>query len=56
MARLALGPFAAMVLADMPAQVLCIERPDPAGKDSKRPAANILKRNRHSIAPDLKKP
>jgi len=53
---LAPGPFAAMMLADMGAQVLCIERPGPAGKAPKRPAANILHRNRRSIALDLKKP
>jgi alpha-methylacyl-CoA racemase len=53
---LAPGPFAAMMLADMGAQVLCIERPSPAGRVPARPAANILHRNRRSIALDLKKP
>ena len=56
MAGLAPGPFAAMMLADMGAQVLCIERPVPPGQAPAKPAANILFRNRRSIALDLKKP
>ncbi len=56
MAGLAPGPFAAMMLADMGAQVLCIERPAPPGQAPVKPAANILFRNRRSIALDLKKP
>ena len=56
MAGLAPGPFASMMLADMGAQVLCIERPAPGGKAGARPAANILLRNRRSLALDLKKP
>ena len=56
MAGLAPGPFAAMMLADMGAQVLCIERPAPPGQAPVKPAANILFRNRRSVALDLKKP
>lgn len=56
MAGLAPGPFASMMLADMGAQVLCIERPAPAGARTQRPAAHILQRNRRSLALDLKKP
>lgn len=53
MAGLAPGPFAAMMLADMGAQVLRVDRPDPAP----RPLAQrfyITDRNRRSIAVDLK--
>jgi len=54
MAGLAPGPFAAMMLADMGAEVLCIERPAPAGQPGPVPAANLIHRNRRSLALDLK--
>jgi len=53
MAGLAPGPFAAMMLADMGAQVLRIDRPEPAA----RPMPQrfwFTDRNRRSIAVDLK--
>jgi alpha-methylacyl-CoA racemase len=54
-AGLAPGPFAAMMLADMGAQVLRITRPEP----EKRPMPQrfyFTDRNRRSIAVDLKSP
>ncbi len=53
MAGLAPGPFAAMMLADMGAEVLRVERPGqqaPAG----HPRHELLNRSRRSIALDLK--
>lgn len=51
------GPMAAMMLADLGATVLRIERDEPADLGVKRPARyNLLLRNRKSIALDLKKP
>jgi len=53
MAGLAPGPFAAMMLADMGAQVLRVDRPQPAA----RPMPQrfwFTDRNRRSIAVDLK--
>ena len=56
MAGLAPGPFAAMMLADMGADVLCIERPQlaSAGAPKDNPRLKLLNRNRRSIALDLK--
>ena len=56
MAGLAPGPFAAMMLADMGADVLCIERPQltSAGAPKDDPRLKLLNRNRRSIALDLK--
>ncbi len=58
MAGLAPGPFAAMMLADMGAEVLCIERPAPPGSpaSASAPEANLIHRNRRSLALDLKNP
>ncbi|WP_025769298.1 CaiB/BaiF CoA transferase family protein [Thioalkalivibrio sp. HK1] len=53
LAGLGPGPFAAMVLADMGAQVIRVDRRSAAGSGSRRDA---LKRGRRSIALDLKKP
>jgi alpha-methylacyl-CoA racemase len=55
MAGLAPGPFAAMMLADMGAEVLRIDRPEP----QQRPMPQefwFTDRNRRSIAVDLKSP
>lgn len=51
MGGLAPGPFCAMMLADMGAQVLRVERPGPRSTDGK---AYVLNRNRRAIALDLK--
>jgi alpha-methylacyl-CoA racemase len=53
MAGLAPGPFAAMMLADMGAQVLRVERPDPAPRAMPQ-RFYFIDRNRRSIALDLK--
>ena len=53
MAGLAPGPFGAMMLADMGAEVLRIDRPDaPEAKPGARP--NLVNRNRRAIAVDIK--
>jgi alpha-methylacyl-CoA racemase len=53
MAGLAPGPFAAMMLADMGAQVLRIERPGQAAPPG-HPRIELLNRSRDAIALDLK--
>ena len=55
MAGLAPGPFAAMMLADMGAEVLRIDRPDPAPRAMPQ-RFYFTDRNRRSIAVDLKSP
>jgi len=55
MAGLAPGPFAAMMLADMGAEVLRIDRPEPAARPMPQQFW-FTDRNRRSIAIDLKRP
>src|SRR5579862_3990358 len=55
MAGLAPGPFAAMMLADMGARVLRIERPGQSAP-SGHPTVALLERGRRAIALDLKSP
>ncbi len=51
------GPFAAMMLADMGADVIRVDRTANAmGGDPANPPADILNRGRRSIAVDLKSP
>lgn len=51
------GPMCAMLLADLGATVLRLDRTQPAGLGIERPLRfNLLLRNRHSISLDLKKP
>lgn len=51
------GPMAAMLLADMGATVLRVERPTPSGLGLDRPARlNFLNRGRRSVVVDLKRP
>jgi alpha-methylacyl-CoA racemase len=51
------GPLCAMLLADMGATVLRIDRKDPVELGSPRPLRfNLLLRNRRSVALDLKQP
>jgi alpha-methylacyl-CoA racemase len=53
MAGLAPGPFGAMMLADLGAEVLRIDRPDaPQAKPGAKP--NLVHRNRRAIALDIK--
>ena len=51
------GPMCAMLLADLGATVLRIDRREPSGLGIERPLRhNLLLRNRHSISLDLKDP
>ena len=51
------GPMGAMLLADMGATVIRIDRKHPVELGSPRPLPfNLLLRNRHSVALDLKQP
>jgi alpha-methylacyl-CoA racemase len=52
------GPWAAMALSDMGADVLRIDRPDDVPRDGARPDAEMigLNRGRRSVAVDLKAP
>jgi alpha-methylacyl-CoA racemase len=54
-AGLSPGPFAAMMLADMGAQVLRIDRPQSRFRPLE-PRFNLLDRNRRAIAVDIKTP
>ncbi|BBY25734.1 CaiB/BaiF CoA transferase family protein [Mycobacterium stomatepiae] len=49
------GPYAAMLLADMGADVVRVERPGPAAS-SVPPEQDVLRRNRRSIVVDLREP
>lgn len=48
------GPFCCMLLADLGAEVIRIDRADRVGKDAMEPRFNTLLRNRKNIALDLK--
>jgi alpha-methylacyl-CoA racemase len=51
------GPFAAMMLADLGAEVIRVDRPDAvATYDSARDASGVLRRSRRSVAVNLKQP
>jgi len=51
------GPFCAMLLADMGATVLRLDRPTPVDLGIPRPEGfNLLNRGRHALALDLKRP
>jgi len=51
------GPMASMLLADMGATVLRLERPTPSGLGVERPTnLNFLNRGRRSVVVDLKRP
>jgi alpha-methylacyl-CoA racemase len=57
LAGLGPGPFCGMVLADMGAEVLRVDRIDAArSADTSRPATNPLHRSKRSVALDLKHP
>lgn len=56
MAGIGPGPFAAMMLADMGAEVLRIDRPEIVGAPAERdPRFEVLNRGRTSVALDLKR-
>jgi alpha-methylacyl-CoA racemase len=48
------GPFAAMMLADMGAEVIRVDRAGSVGGDPNRPNLEVLNRGRRSIGVDLK--
>ena len=48
------GPFAAMMLADMGAEVVRVDRAQAVGSDFSKPNREILNRGRRSIGVDLK--
>lgn len=48
------GPFAGMMLSDMGAEVLRVDRAAAAGGSGRRPSGDVLGRGRRSIAVDLK--
>jgi alpha-methylacyl-CoA racemase len=50
------GPFAAMLLADMGADVVRIDRADTVGNEPDRTRFDVLARGRRSVAVDLKHP
>lgn len=57
MAGIGPGPMCAMLLADLGAKVLRVDRVEPSGLGSPRPPrSNVLLRNRDILALDLKKP
>lgn len=50
------GPFCAMVLADLGAEVITIERPTKRPSSAEQRAADVLSRGRRSLVLDLKQP
>ncbi len=50
------GPFAGMVLSDMGAEVLRVDRTQTLPADGTRPSSDVLGRGRRSVAVDLKAP
>ncbi|MGD9802198.1 MAG: CaiB/BaiF CoA transferase family protein [Hyphomicrobiaceae bacterium] len=50
------GPFCCMLLADMGADVIRIDRADQVGRDLREPRTNTSLRGRRNLALDLKKP
>jgi alpha-methylacyl-CoA racemase len=50
------GPFTAMMLADMGAEVIRVDRAGSVGGDPNKPNLEILNRGRRSIGVDLKSP
>ncbi|MGH8920320.1 MAG: CoA transferase, partial [Actinomycetes bacterium] len=50
------GPFAGMMLADMGADVIRVDRAQAVRDDGSRPATDVLARGRRSIGVDLKHP
>ncbi|MEU8312284.1 CaiB/BaiF CoA-transferase family protein [Micromonospora sp. NPDC048169] len=50
------GPFAAMLLADLGADVVRVDRPEPGAFAAGDPGQNLLNRGKRSIVVDLKHP
>ncbi len=56
MAGLGPAPFACMLLADLGAEVICIDRPVTPGGAADENRTNVLRRGKKSIALDMKRP
>nr|WP_036342432.1 CaiB/BaiF CoA-transferase family protein [Micromonospora purpureochromogenes] len=50
------GPFAAMLLADLGADVIRVDRPEPGALPAGDPGRNLLNRGKRSVVVDLKHP
>jgi alpha-methylacyl-CoA racemase len=50
------GPFCAMMLADMGAEVVRVDRPEAGDPLGRNPRSQLMHRNRRSLALDLKRP
>ncbi len=50
------APFAGMMLADLGAEVICIDRPERKEPDASVHRTNVLRRGKKSVVLDLKKP
>lgn len=50
------GPFVGMLLADMGAEVIQIDRPSAKARDTERAVKDIVNRGRRSILVDIKRP
>ncbi|MEV6964241.1 CaiB/BaiF CoA-transferase family protein [Hamadaea sp. NPDC051192] len=50
------GPFAAMLLADLGADVIHVDRPEPGALAAGDPRADLLNRGKRSVVVDLKHP
>ncbi len=56
MAGLGPAPFACMLLADLGAEVICIDRPVSVSAKSDESRTNVLRRGKKSIVLDMKRP
>ncbi len=56
LAGLGPGPFAGMLLADLGAEVVCVDRILPAETDLRSVHSKVLRRNKQSISLNLKQP
>ena len=56
LAGLGPGPFAGMLLADLGAEVVCVDRIVPSEADLHSIHSKVLRRNKQSIALNLKQP
>lgn len=50
------GPFACMILAEMGAEVIRVDRPGPDGRPPKPARGDVLNRGKRSVVLDLKRP
>lgn len=50
------APFAGMMLADLGAEVICIDRPSAHAPDAQAQRSNVLRRGKKSVVLDMKQP